>query len=76
MNWLNHLALASGLALTVALPLGTAHAQTAVVKRSTQLRESPADNAPSLGSIPSNTQVTRTSERSGPKAGPGHRARR
>jgi len=66
MNWLNHLALASGLALTVALPLGTAHAQTAVVKRSTQLRESPADNAPSLGSIPSNTQVTRTSERSGP----------
>ena len=66
MNWLNHLALASGLALTVALPFGTAHAQTAVVKRSTELRESPADNAPSLGSIPANTQVTRTSERNGP----------
>ena len=66
MNWLNHLALASGLALTVAIPFGTAHAQTAVVKRSTELRESPADNAPSLGSIPANTQVTRTSERNGP----------
>ena len=66
MNWQNHLALASGLALTVAIPFGTAHAQTAVVKRSTELRESPADNAPSLGSIPANTQVTRTSERNGP----------
>jgi hypothetical protein len=66
MNRLNHLALASALALTAAIPFGAAQAQTAVVKRATELRESPGDNAPSLGSIPVNTQVTRTSERSGP----------
>ena len=66
MNWLHHLALASGLAFAAAVPLSAAHAQTAVVKRSTELRESPADNAPSLGQIPANTQVTRTSERNGP----------
>lgn len=66
MNWLNHLALASGLALAVAVPLGAAHAQTAVTKRATELRESPADTAPSLGSIPANTQLTRTNERNGP----------
>ncbi|BEU95678.1 SH3 domain-containing protein [Acidovorax sp. DW039] len=66
MNWLNPLALATGLALTVALPFGTAQAQSAVTKRSTELRESPADNAPSLGSIPANTQLTRTNERNGP----------
>ena len=66
MNWLHHLALASGLAFAAAAPLSAAHAQMAVVKRSTELRESPADNAPSLGQIPANTQVTRTSERNGP----------
>lgn len=66
MNWLNPLALATGLALTVAFPFGTAQAQSAVTKRSTELRESPADNAPSLGSIPANTQLTRTNERNGP----------
>lgn len=66
MNWLNHLALASGLALAVAVPLGAAHAQTAVTKRATELRESPVDTAPSLGSIPANTQLTRTNERNGP----------
>ena len=66
MNWLHHLALASGLAFAAAVPLSAAHAQTAVVKRSTELRESPADNAPSLGQIPANTQVNRTSERNGP----------
>ena len=72
MNWLHHPALASGLAFAAAVPLSAAHAQTAVVKRSTELRESPADNAPSLGQIPANTQVTRTSERNGP----GSRCRR
>lgn len=66
MIWLQHLALAGGLALAAAVPLSAAHAQTAVVKRSTELRESPGDNAPSLGPIAANTQVTRTSERSGP----------
>ena len=58
MNRLHHLALASGLAFAAAAPLSAAYAQTAVVKRSTELRESPADNAPSLGHIPANTQVT------------------
>ncbi|WP_233193702.1 SH3 domain-containing protein [Acidovorax sp. 59] len=46
---------------------GTAHAQeAAVVKRATQLRDSPTENGASVAPLEANAVVTRTSERKGP----------
>lgn len=68
MNWLHRGALAAGLAFTaLAFVAGPAHAQeAAVVKRATQLRDTPADNGASLAPLEANTVVTRSNERKGP----------
>lgn len=68
MNWLHHGALATWLAWAALAPLaGTAHAQeAAVVKRATQLRDSPAESGASVAPLEANTVVTRSSERKGP----------
>lgn len=56
-------------ALTAALVLGwlaaPALAQDAVIKRATELRESPADSATSLGALAADSAVARTGERKG-----------
>lgn len=68
MKWLHPNALAIGLAgVALALLSGATHAQeSAVVKRATQLRDSPADNGASIAPLEVNTVVTRSSERKGP----------
>lgn len=68
MKWLHRDALAAWLAgAALALVAGAAHAQeAAVVKRATQLRDSPADNGASVAPLEANTVVTRGSERKGP----------
>ena len=68
MNWLHRGALAIWLALpTLALPAGGAHAQeAAVVKRATQLRDTPADSGASVAALEANAVVTRSNERKGP----------
>lgn len=68
MNWLHRGALAIWLALpTLALPAGGAHAQeAAVVKRATQLRDTPADSGASVAALEANAVVTRSNEREGP----------
>ncbi|PJI96639.1 SH3 domain-containing protein [Acidovorax sp. 69] len=68
MNWLHRGALATWLAWAALAPLaGTAHAQeAAVVKRATQLRDSPAESGASVAPLEANTVVTRGSERKGP----------
>ncbi len=68
MKWLHRDALAAWLAgAALALVAGAAHAQeAAVVKRATQLRDSPADNGASVAPLEANTVVTRSSERKGP----------
>ncbi|CAN7273357.1 SH3 domain-containing protein [Acidovorax sp. NB1] len=68
MKWLHRDALAAWLAgAALALVAGASHAQeAAVVKRATQLRDSPADNGASLAPLEANTVVTRSSERKGP----------
>ena len=70
MNWLHRGALATWLALAALGPLaGTAHAQdAAVVKRATQLRDTPAESGASVAPLAANTVVTRSSERKGPWA--------
>lgn len=68
MKWLHRDALAAWLAgAALALVAGAAHAQeAAVVKRATQLRDSPADNGASVAPLEANMVVTRSSERKGP----------
>ena len=68
MNWLHRGALAIWLALpTLTLPAGGAHAQeAAVVKRATQLRDTPADSGASVAALEANAVVTRSNERKGP----------
>lgn len=67
MNWLHRGALAAWLACGALAPWAGAHAQeAAVVKRATQLRETPADNGASVAALEANTVVTRTAERKGP----------
>jgi hypothetical protein len=68
MKWLHRDALATWLAgAALALVAGASPAQeAAVVKRATQLRDSPADNGASLAPLEANTVVTRSSERKGP----------
>ncbi len=68
MKWLHRDALAAWLAgAALALVAGASHAQeAAVVKRATQLRDSPADNGASVAPLEANTVVTRSSERKGP----------
>lgn len=68
MNWLHRGALAAWLAFAaLAAPLGSAHAQeSAVVKRATQLRDTPADTGASVAPLEANTVVTRSNERKGP----------
>ena len=68
MNWLHRGALATWLAWAALAPLaGSAHAQeAAVVKRATQLRDTPADSGASVAPLEANTVVTRSSERKGP----------
>jgi len=68
MKWLHRDALAAWLAgAALALVAGASPAQeAAVVKRATQLRDSPADNGASLAPLEANTVVTRSSERKGP----------
>lgn len=68
MNWLHRGALATWLALAALAPFaGTAQAQeSAVVKRATQLRDTPAENGGSVAPLAANTVVTRSSERKGP----------
>lgn len=68
MKWLHRDALATWLAgAALALVAGAAPAQeAAVVKRATQLRDSPADNGASVAPLEANTVVTRSSERKGP----------
>lgn len=70
MNWLHRGALAPWLALAVLVTFaGTTHAQeAAVVKRATQLRDTPAESGASVAPLAANTVVTRTSERKGPWA--------
>jgi hypothetical protein len=67
MNWLKRGALYIGLALATFVPFaGIAHAQeAAVVKRATQLRDTPAESGASVAPLPANTVVTRSSERKG-----------
>ncbi len=67
MDWLHRGALAAGLALAaVAFTAGAVHAQeSAVVKRATQLRDSPADTGASVAPLDANTVVTRSNERKG-----------
>ena len=68
MNWLHRGALATWLAwAALALLAGGAHAQeTAVVKRATQLRDTPADSGASVAPLEANAVVTRSNERKGP----------
>lgn len=68
MKWLHRDALATWLAgAALALMAGATPAQeAAVVKRATQLRDSPADNGASVAPLEANTVVTRSSERKGP----------
>ena len=68
MNWLHRGALATWLAWAALAPLaGSAHAQeAAVVKRATQLRDTPAYSGASLAPLEANTVVTRSNERKGP----------
>ena len=68
MNWLHRGALAIWLAFpALALPAGGAHAQeAAVVKRATQLRDTPADSGASVAALEANAVVTRSNERKGP----------
>ena len=68
MSWLHRGALATGLALAALAPFaGTAQAQeSAVVKRATQLRDTPAESGASVAPLAANTVVTRSSERKGP----------
>jgi hypothetical protein len=68
MKWLHRDALVTWLAgAALALVAGAAPAQeAAVVKRATQLRDSPADNGASVAPLEANTVVTRSSERKGP----------
>lgn len=68
MKWLHRDALATWLAgAALALVAGATPAQeAAVVKRATQLRDSPADNGASVAPLEANTVVTRSSERKGP----------
>lgn len=68
MKWLHRDALAAWLAgAALALVAGAAPAQeAAVVKRATQLRDSPADNGASVAPLEANTVVTRSNERKGP----------
>jgi hypothetical protein len=57
------------LAAVSALAIGHgawAQSETVTVKRDAQLRESPADAAPSLASLPAQTPVTRLTARRGP----------
>lgn len=67
MDWLHRGALAAGLALAaMAFTAGAVHAQeAAVVKRATQLRDSPADTGASVAPMDANTVVTRSNERKG-----------
>ena len=71
MNGTHRSALAAWLtgAALALLPLlwGSAQAQeAALVKRATQLRDSPAESGASVAPLEANTQVTRSSERKGP----------
>ncbi|WP_298213269.1 SH3 domain-containing protein [Acidovorax sp.] len=68
MKWLHCRALAAWLACAaLALLAGAAQAQdAAVVKRATQLRDSPAETGASVAPLEANTVVTRSSERKGP----------
>lgn len=68
MKWLHRDALATWLAgAALALVAGATPAQeAAVIKRATQLRDSPADNGASVAPLEANTVVTRSSERKGP----------
>jgi hypothetical protein len=68
MKWLHRGALAAWLACAALAPLaGSAHAQEAVViKRATQLRDTPADSGASVAPLEANTVVTRSNERKGP----------
>ncbi len=68
MKWANRESLAAVLAWLALLSVaGVAHAQdTAVVKRATALRDSPADAGATVAPLEANTVVTRSSERKGP----------
>lgn len=68
MNWLYRGALSAGLALAASAWIaGAAQAQeAAVVKRATQLRDTPADTGASVAPLDANTVVTRSNERKGP----------
>lgn len=68
MNWLHRGALAAWLACAALAPFaGSVHAQeAAVVKRATQLRDTPADSGASVAPLEANTVVTRSNERKGP----------
>ena len=68
MKWLHRGALATWLACAALAPLGgSAHAQeAAVIKRATQLRDTPSDAGASVAPLDANTVVTRSSERKGP----------
>ena len=59
--------LASAAMALLPLLCTTAHAQeAAVVKRATQLRDSPAESGASVAPLEANSVVTRSSERKGP----------
>ncbi|MBV7455622.1 SH3 domain-containing protein [Acidovorax sp. sif1233] len=66
MNWLHRGALAAWLALAALAPLGAQAQESAVVKRATQLRDTPADTGASVAPLEANTVVTRSNERKGP----------
>jgi hypothetical protein len=66
MNWLHRGALAAWLALAALAPLGAQAQESAVVKRATQLRDTPADTGASVAPLEANTVVTRSNERRGP----------
>lgn len=68
MKWLHRKALITCLAWAALATLGGwAHAQeAAVVKRATQLRDTPADSGASVAPLEANTVVTRSNERKGP----------
>lgn len=58
------LAVMTSLSAQAQTPVTTA--ETVIVKRETQLRQSPAENAPALAPLAAKTQVTRLLARSGP----------
>lgn len=61
--WIHRSALAAAMVLGwLAAP---ALAQDAVIKRATELRESPAESSASLGALPADSAVARTGERKG-----------